>query len=140
MAEVKDYDVNSKVMRFMERRGLKAAGFPQEKKDRKTRTKRALQSLLDEKFPGYNAVISMVQTAQLLEKEAFEEMKIAIEEGDELMPTGSINLLKEAAAIHEKVARFTTPQLKAVDITSGGERVSFSFGIIPPDQPKVVNE
>lgn len=44
------------------------------------------------------------------------------------------------ANAHKEVAKYVTPQLKALDVTSGGNPISFNFSIAPPDQPAKVIE
>ena len=71
-----------------------------------SRPKRQLIQLLEEKFPGYNAVVSMAKLAN---------------------DTSATNA--ERFAANKEVAKYMHPQLKAVDLTSAGEGITFNFSI-----------
>lgn len=40
-----------------------------------------------------------------------------------------VELLKDAANIHGQVAKYTDHQLRAIDVTSNGDAVTFNFSI-----------
>ena len=44
----------------------------------------------------------------------------------------------DAVNAHEKVAKYITPQLKAIDLTSGGEQIQFGFSMNLAPLPSVV--
>ena len=79
-----------------------------------TRKQRALITLLQDKFPGYQPVMEMAERAWLISAIADRRPNDAIAQMD-------------AVNAHEKVAKYVTPQLKAIDVTSGGEQIQFGF-------------
>jgi len=81
----------------------------------KTQPKRQLVQLLEEYFPGYNAVVSMA--------------KLANDEGASRAERFNAN---------KEVAKYMHPQLKAVDITSAGEGITFNFSI--GQQPAAIDD
>ena len=83
----------------------------------KSRKKQNLISLLNEYYPGYQPVVEMCHKAQRLSEIA------------DRRPNDSIAQM-DAVNAHEKVAKYVTPQLKAMDITSGGEQITFGFQLI----------
>ena len=83
----------------------------------KSRKKQNLISLLNEYYPGYQPVVEMCHKAQRLSEIADNR------------PNDSIAQM-DAVNAHEKVAKYVTPQLKAMDITSGGEQITFGFQLI----------
>ena len=86
---------------------------------------------LRREFPGYHAVVEMTRNAMHLQQEAFRRK----EEGE-----AWTTLLKEATDVHSQVAKYIAPQLKAVDITSGGEGIVFNFNIGQQQPKAVVNQ
>lgn len=80
----------------------------------RTPKKRALISLLEDRFPGYSPVMEMAGKAHRLSEIA------------DARPSDSIAQM-DAVNAHEKVAKYVTPQLKAIDLTSGGEQIQFGF-------------
>ena len=80
----------------------------------RTPKKRALIMLLEDRFPGYQPVIEMAEKAHRLSTIADQR------------PSDSIAQM-DAVNAHEKVAKYVTPQLKAMDVTSGGEQIQFGF-------------
>ena len=76
--------------------------------------KRALIMLLDDKFPDYQPVLEMAAKAHRLSSIADQR------------PSDSIAQM-DCVNAHEKVAKYVTPQLKAIDLTSGGEQIQFGF-------------
>ena len=78
--------------------------------------KRALIAMLNEVYPNYQPVLQMARHAHLL-------TEIANNHPD----SGQAQL--DAVTAHEKVAKYVSPQLKAVDLTSGGEQIQFGFSI-----------
>ncbi len=70
--------------------------------------------LLEDVFPNYQPVIEMCHKAHRISSIADARPNDAIAQMD-------------AVNAHEKVARSVTPQLKAVDLTSGGEQIQFGF-------------
>ena len=78
--------------------------------------KRALVMLLEDVFPGYQPVVEMCHKAHRLSKIADSR------ENDSIAQMDAVNA-------HEKVARYVTPQLKAIDLTSGGEQIQFGFAM-----------
>ena len=67
------------------------------------RPKRALLKLLQEKYPGYEPVIEMTKAALALT--------------DNAMASGDTNDWSAASNAHDKVAQYTTPKLKAIEVT-----------------------
>jgi hypothetical protein len=80
----------------------------------RTPKKRALILLLEDKFPGYQPVIEMAAKAHRISTIADQRP------GDSMAQMDAVNA-------HEKVAKYVTPQLKAIDLTSGGEQIQFGF-------------
>ena len=80
----------------------------------RTPKKRALILLLEDKFPGYQPVIEMAAKAHRISEIADQRP------GDSMAQMDAVNA-------HEKVAKYVTPQLKAIDLTSGGEQIQFGF-------------
>ena len=80
----------------------------------RTPKKRALISLLEDRFPGYQPVMEMASKAHRLSSIA------------DARPSDSIAQM-DAVNAHEKVAKYVTPQLKSIDLTSGGEQIQFGF-------------
>ena len=76
--------------------------------------KRALLRLLEDIFPDYQPVVEMAHKAWRLSAIADQR------------PSDSIAQM-DAVNAHEKVAKYVTPQLKAIDVTSGGEQIQFGF-------------
>jgi hypothetical protein len=76
--------------------------------------KRALISLLEDRFPDYQPVIEMAAKAHRISTIADQRP------GDSMAQMDAVNA-------HEKVAKYVTPQLKAIDLTSGGEQIQFGF-------------
>lgn len=75
--------------------------------------KTALIALLQQKYPGYQPVIEIAEAAHRLTSLAkaadeAEEIEVRVQAG---------TLWKDAGAQHDRVAKYTTPQLKAVEIT-----------------------
>jgi len=83
-------------------------------KTRKAPQKRALLLLLEDRFPNYQPVLEMASKAHRLSEIA------------DSRPNDSIAQMDSVNA-HEKVAKYVTPQLKAIDLTSGGEQIQFGF-------------
>jgi hypothetical protein len=83
-------------------------------KPRSGSKKRALIQLLEEKFPDYMPVLEMAAKAIHISKLADQRPN------DAMMQMDAVNA-------HEKVAKYVTPQLKAIDLTSGGEQIQFGF-------------
>lgn len=84
------------------------------------KTTQTLIQRLRREFPGYFAVVSMARSAHAIEEEA-KRRKDAGE--------GWVGLLIQASNIHKEVAKYTNPQLKAVDISSAGDGLTFNFSI-----------
>ena len=80
----------------------------------RTHKKRALISLLEDRFPDYQPVIEMAAKAHRISTIADQRP------GDSMAQMDAVNA-------HEKVAKYVTPQLKAIDLTSGGEQIQFGF-------------
>ena len=80
----------------------------------RTHKKRALISLLEDRFPDYQPVIEMAAKAHRISEIADQRP------GDSMAQMDAVNA-------HEKVAKYVTPQLKAIDLTSGGEQIQFGF-------------
>ena len=76
--------------------------------------KRALIMLLEDKFPDYQPVLEMAAKAHRISSIADQRP------GDSIAQMDAVNA-------HEKVAKYVTPQLKAIDLTSGGEQIQFGF-------------
>ena len=81
---------------------------------KRTPGKRALILLLEDKFPDYQPVIEMAAKAHRISEIADQRP------GDSMAQMDAVNA-------HEKVAKYVTPQLKAIDLTSGGEQIQFGF-------------
>ena len=82
----------------------------------RTPKKRALISLLEDRFPGYQPVMEMAEKARRISEIADQRPSDALAQMD-------------AVNAHEKVAKYVSPQLKAVDLSSGGEQISFGFSL-----------
>ena len=80
----------------------------------RTPKKRALILLLEDKFPDYQPVVEMAAKAHRISEIADQRP------GDSMAQMDAVNA-------HEKVAKYVTPQLKAIDLTSGGEQIQFGF-------------
>ena len=80
----------------------------------RTPRKRALILLLEDKFPNYQPVIEMAAKAHRISEIADQRP------GDSMAQMDAVNA-------HEKVAKYVTPQLKAIDLTSGGKQIQFGF-------------
>ena len=78
------------------------------------RKQRALIALLQDQFPDYQPVVEMAIKAHRISEIADQRP------GDGMAQMDAVNA-------HEKVAKYVTPQLKAVDVTSGGEQITFGF-------------
>ena len=78
--------------------------------------KRALMHLLQEHYKDYQPVVEMCHKAMRLSSIADSRKSDSIAQMD-------------AVNAHEKVARYVTPQLKAIDLTSGGEQIQFGFAM-----------
>ena len=94
--------------------GVKAEAEAQRKQSNLTPKKRALIHLLEDRFPDYQPVIEMAAKAHRISEIANQRP------GDALAQMDAVNA-------HEKVAKYVTPQLKAIDLTSGGEQIQFGF-------------
>ena len=81
-----------------------------------TPKKRALLALLQENYKDYQPVVEMCHKAMRISSIADSRPNDAIAQMD-------------AVNAHEKVARYVTPQLKAIDLTSGGEQIQFGFAM-----------
>ena len=81
---------------------------------RKNPKKRALTMLLEDRFPDYQPVLEMAAKAHRISVIADQR------------PNDSMAQM-DAVNAHEKVAKYVTPQLKAIDLTSGGEQIQFGF-------------
>lgn len=81
---------------------------------KKSPGKRALILLLEDKFPDYQPVVEMAAKAHRISSIA------------DARPNDSLAQM-DAVNAHEKVAKYVTPQLKAIDLTSGGEQIQFGF-------------
>ena len=102
-----------------ERKSAQRAAINKEHSDaatvaRKNKPKRALILLLEDKFPNYQPVIEMAAKAHRISEIADQRP------GDSMAQMDAVNA-------HEKVAKYVTPQLKAIDLTSGGEQIQFGF-------------
>ena len=89
--------------------------------------KRALVMLLEDTFPGYQPVIEMCHKAHRISQIA------------DARPNDSMAQM-DAVNAHEKVAKYVSPQLKAIDLTSGGEQIQFGFQMNMAVLPKVVSD
>jgi hypothetical protein len=94
--------------------GVKAEADAQRKNINLAPKKRALISLLEDRFPDYQPVIEMAAKAHRISEIADQRP------GDSMAQMDAVNA-------HEKVAKYVTPQLKAIDLTSGGEQIQFGF-------------
>ena len=94
--------------------GIKAEAVEAQMNPRQRGKKRALIMLLDDKFPDYQPVLEMAAKAHRLSTIADQR------------PSDSIAQM-DCVNAHEKVAKYVTPQLKAIDLTSGGEQIQFGF-------------
>ena len=94
--------------------GLREEAAKQQMNPRKSPGKRALILLLEDKFPNYQPVLEMAAKAHRLSEIADQR------------PSDSIAQM-DCVNAHEKVAKYVTPQLKAMDVTSGGEQIQFGF-------------
>ncbi len=94
--------------------GIKAEAVAAQMNPRQRGKKRALIMLLDDKFPDYQPVLEMAAKAHRLSTIADQR------------PSDSIAQM-DCVNAHEKVAKYVTPQLKAIDLTSGGEQIQFGF-------------
>ena len=102
-----------------ERKAAWKAGVAKEAQEaqtsgKRTPRKRALILLLEDKFPNYQPVLAMAAKALVIDKLADQRPNDVMAQMD-------------AVNAHEKVAKYVSPQLKAVDLTSGGEQISFGF-------------
>lgn len=93
------------------------------------RSKQTLVQVLRREFPGYHGVVQTVRTAMRLEAESVRR-----EQAGEAW----VDLAKESASLHLKAWEFCQPKLKAVDLSSNGEKVQFNFAIGPPSERPVV--
>ena len=84
------------------------------KQVKQPRKQRALIALLQDQFPDYQPVIEMAEKAHRISKIA------------DARPNDGLAQM-DAVNAHEKVAKYVTPQLKAIDVTSGGEQIQFGF-------------
>ena len=94
--------------------GVKAEAKQAQVSTNRTPKKRALISLLEDRFPDYQPVLEMAAKAHRISEIADQR------------PSDSIAQM-DAVNAHEKVAKYVTPQLKAIDLTSGGEQIQFGF-------------
>ena len=94
--------------------GVRAEAQRAQKPVNRAPKKRALILLLEDKFPNYQPVLEMAAKAHRISEIADQR------------PSDSIAQM-DAVNAHEKVAKYVTPQLKAVDLTSGGEQIQFGF-------------
>ena len=95
------------------------------------KTTQTLIQRLRREFPGYYAVVSMARSAHAIEEEALQRK----EKGE-----GWVGLLIQAANIHKEVAKYTNPQLKAVDVSSAGEGLTFNFSIGQQDKANALQQ
>ncbi len=79
-----------------------------------SRKKIAMIRLLQERWPDYQPVMEMAEKAMRISQIADQR------------PSDSLAQM-DAVNAHEKVAKYVTPQLKAMDLTSGGEQIQFGF-------------
>jgi hypothetical protein len=77
---------------------------------------RALVALIESNYPNYDAILRMVGHAIQLSVIADDRPKDSMAQLDAL--TG-----------HDKVAKYVQPQLKAVDLTTSGDQISFAFSV-----------
>ena len=94
--------------------GIRAEAEAAQKHPRPQGKKRALVALLEDKFPDYQPVVEMAAKAHRISEIADQRP------GDSMAQMDAVNA-------HEKVAKYVTPQLKAIDLTSGGEQIQFGF-------------
>ena len=94
--------------------GVRAESIAQTQVPHSGKPKRALIRLLEDKFPDYQPVLEMAAKAHRISTIADQR------------PSDSIAQM-DAVNAHEKVAKYVTPQLKAIDLTSGGEQIQFGF-------------
>lgn len=78
------------------------------------KAKRALAKLIEEYYPNYSPLLDMVGHAKQLSEIAKARPKDSMAQLD-------------AVTGHDKIAKYLIPQLKAVDLTSGGEQITFGF-------------
>ena len=71
----------------------------------RNKTKQELIEILQKNYPGYEAVLEMAKLAHHL-------TDLAKQKG------ASVDLLKDASAAHDRVAKYTTPQIKAISQTN----------------------
>jgi hypothetical protein len=98
---------------------------------RKGNQRELLTQRLRREFPGYFAVVKVARAAHEIEEEAFRRK----EAGE-----GWIGLLMQSAKLHTEVAKYQTPQLKAVDLSSAGEGLSFSLNIGKQSDSKAIKQ
>lgn len=67
------------------------------------KNKQALVSLLQKQYPGYQPVLEIAKAAHKLSEMAEQE--------------GTAELWRDAGSMHERVAQYVTPKLKAVEVT-----------------------
>ena len=94
--------------------GVQAEAAKQQVMPREPRKQRALIAMLQDRWPDYMPVIEMAAKAHRLSTIADQR------------PSDSIAQM-DCVNAHEKVAKYVTPQLKAIDLTSGGEQIQFGF-------------
>lgn len=94
--------------------GVRKEAIAAQQQPHKGYKKRALIMLLEDKFPDYQPVLEMAAKAHRISTIADQR------------PSDSMAQM-DAVNAHEKVAKYVTPQLKAIDLTSGGEQIQFGF-------------
>jgi len=82
-----------------------------------TRPKRRILQILEEQFPEYNSVVEMARMAQ--------------DESNDLALRLTAN---------KEVAKYCFPQLKAVDLTSAGEGITFNFSIGQQQPTNIIDD
>lgn len=88
------------------------------------KNKQSLIMLLQAKYPGYQPVVSMADHAHALDKlvdEAIAHNKAAHDDDASELPVlraGTIVEMRNTASdMHNRVAKYVTPQLKSVEVT-----------------------
>jgi hypothetical protein len=85
------------------------------RKGRPNKNKKVLLTYLEAKFGAdFSPVAEMCEAALRLAKKARDN------------PTDAVAQL-DCVAAFDRIAKYVTPQLKAVDVTSGGEHIQFGF-------------
>ena len=91
--------------------------------------KRALLKLLDDKYPGYQPVVHMAERAHqldMLADGALQALVTAAADPDEAIALpmhrqAAKELIESSLSAHNAVAKYTTPQLKAVEVKGGNK-------------------